>query len=713
LVELIGGAGLFPHVVLTILLMVFALWLRLEIAPVDAGLQYVTFFPAVTLAAIMGGYRTGLLATSIGLVLATYIFTPPYYSFAEESLKLSLWGNLVFLLDGLVVSVSIEMMHRFRKRSERELWLAEQAEARLSAANVELHQALKELDQAHEQLRLAAIAFDTHEAIMITDAKANIIRVNPAFERTTGYSEAEVLGKNPRLLNSGAHDKAFYQEMWKKLLAKGSWEGELWDRNKNGQIYPKQVTITAVKNEAGETMQYVSIFNDITARKQAEEEIRNLAFYDALTGLPNRRMLQDRLALAISQSVRDQQYGALLFLDMDKFKGLNDAMGHEYGDMLLVKIAKRLRLCVREVDTVARLGGDEFVVILEGIGHTVEEASQRAAQVAEKIRAVLATPFQLKEHLHHNSPSIGVYPFMGDGDPLEELIKRADLAMYKAKELGRNRVCFFDIDMQQSVERHARLEADLRVAIAEGQLRLYYQLQVDGAQQPVGAEALVRWQHPQRGMVSPAQFIPVAEESSLILDIGQWVLETACAQVANWSQDAMMRDLVVAVNISAKQFKQADFVERVRQAIERYGIPPARLKLELTESVALQDIVEVVGKMRSLREEVGVTLSLDDFSTGYSSLSYLKKLPLDQVKIDQSFVRDIASNHSDAEMVKTIIDMARNFELNVIAEGVETAEQFHLLKDSGCQAYQGYLFGKPMPAEAFEAALMQEREVVA
>ncbi|MDD2913745.1 MAG: EAL domain-containing protein [Gallionella sp.] len=563
---------------------------------------------------------------------------------------------------------------------------------------------ITERKKAEDALRVAAATFETHEAILITDTNANIIRVNQAFQDITGFSSEEVLGKNPRILNSGRQDKAFYAAMWQQLLNTGSWSGEMWDRRKSGQVYPKWLTITAVKNEQGETTGYVAIFSDITARKQAEEEIHNLAFYDALTKLPNRRLLLDRFRLALSVSARSQHYGAVLFLDMDKFKTLNDTLGHDYGDLLLIEVAARIQSCVREVDTVARLGGDEFVVLLEEVDSDAEQASQKVALIAEKIRTVLSAAYQIKKHEHHSSPSIGVCLYRGNTESVDALLKHADLAMYQAKDSGRNAVRFFDPAMQHAVETRAALEADLRHAVPDYQLRLYYQIQVDNEHRPLGAEALVRWAHPKRGMVSPAQFIPVAEESSLILEVGHWVLETACHQLAQWSKREQTRDLVLAVNVSAQQFSKHDFVENVAAVIRVHQVDATRLKLELTESVVLTDVADIVAKMHALKA-LGIKLSLDDFGTGYSSLSYLKQLPLDQLKVDQSFVRDIATDPNDAVMVQTIIGMAKNFHLNVIAEGVETTAQLDFLKQNGCMAYQGYLFGRPVPIEEFEALL--------
>lgn len=558
--------------------------------------------------------------------------------------------------------------------------------------------------RVEDEVRVAAAAFETQDAIVITDAHSNIIRVNRAFTAITGYAPEEVMGRNPRIMSSGRHDQDFYAAMWQQIAEKGSWAGEIWDRRKNGEIYPKWLTITAVKNGLGEITQYVAIFSDITERKRAEEEIRNLAFYDALTQLPNRRLFQERFHAALAASDRFDDYGAILFLDLDRFKLLNDTLGHEYGDLLLVEVAKRLRACVREMDTVARLGGDEFVVLLESISTEREDASHKVGLVAEKIREVLAQPYQLREHEHYSSPSIGITLFHGNDESMDMLTKHADAAMYHAKSAGRNAVRFYDPGLQLDLETRAMLENELRRAIENGELQLYYQVQVDSLHHVVGLEALIRWLHPQRGMVSPARFIPVAEESSIIIDIGNWVLDTACAQLAAWQADPRMSGLTLAVNVSAHQFRQPDFVQRVESALHRHRVEPARLKLELTESVVLDDLGEVADRMRVLKE-LGVLLSLDDFGTGYSSLSYLKRLPLDQIKIDQSFVRDIADDPDSAMMVCSIIDMARNFHLDVIAEGVETEAQLAFLAQKECLAYQGYLFGKPVPVQELKAVL--------
>lgn len=563
-----------------------------------------------------------------------------------------------------------------------------------------------ELRAANELLRVAAITFETREAIIVTDANANIIRVNQAFQDMTGYSEEEVMGKNPRILSAGHHSREFYKEMWRQLIHDGTWCGELWDRRKNGQTYPKWQTITAVKDDTGKVTEYVAISSDITQRKQTEEEITKLAFYDPLTELPNRRLLLERLQTALAKSARNGLYGALLFLDMDRFKVLNDTLGHSFGDLMLIEAGRRIQACLREVDTTARLGGDEFVVLIEEIHQSQEETSLKVALIAEKIRTALSVVYQLKDNEHHSTPSIGVCLYRGHEETSETLLKRADMAMYQAKDSGRNAVRFFDPAMQLASDIRFAMETDLRRALPEGELQLYYQIQIDNDHRPIGAEALIRWTHPTRGLIFPTQFIPIAEESSLILDIWHWVLETACRQLGAWEKTKQTRDLTLAVNVSAKQFKQHDFVETIAQLLSTYKIRESRLKLKLTESIVLSDVDEAITKMHALRA-LAVRLSLDDFGTGYSSLPYLKRLPLHQIKIDQSFVCHIAADRNDAVMVKSIIDMAQNFGLHVIAEGVETQEQWEFLKQNGCMAYQGYLFSKSVPIEAFKALLKQ------
>lgn len=454
----------------------------------------------------------------------------------------------------------------------------------------------------------------------------------------------------------------------------------------------------------GELKQVIVNFDDITARKLAEQKIHHLAYFDALTRLPNRRLLMERFQAAFVTSPNGQRYGAVLYIDIDKFKVINDVLGHDIGDLVLATAAQRIEQCISDHDTIARVGGDEFVVLLGDAGTDRENASQATGSMVERIRLALIEPYELRGHRHHSSASIGAALFVwGEGAP-DALMRQADIAMYKAKDMGRNAWCFFNPAMQLEVETHAALETDLRRAVGENQLRLFYQVQVDSDLRVTGAEALLRWNHPQRGMVSPMQFIPIAEESSLIIEIGNWVLQTACQQLAAWKGDESTCRLSLAVNVSARQFRQLDFVPNLAAMLRKHEVPAALLKLELTESVVLNDVSDVTDKMYALKG-LGVTLSMDDFGTGYSSLSYLKQLPLDQIKIDQSFVRDITTDPNDAVMVKTIIDLAKNFRLNVIAEGVETDSQFRFLKEHGCLLYQGYLFSKPVPIDECETLL--------
>lgn len=496
---------------------------------------------------------------------------------------------------------------------------------------------------AEEELRIAAITFQTNDGIVVTDANGVILRVNHAFTKLTGYSEQEAVGQTPAMLKSGRQDRDFYERMWETLKRDQYWQGEMWNKRKDGKIYAEWLTISAVLAPDGHVSHYVGNFSDITKDSEAEAEIHRLAYYDPLTQLPNRRLLTDRLGQALATARRSGHYGALLFLDLDNFKTLNDTRGHDVGDLLLVEIAQRLQANVREGDTVGRLGGD--------------------------------------------------------------LLKHADLAMYHAKESGRNSLRFFDPAMQAKLDERSELERELRHALERGQLQLHYQVQIDNARTAIGAEALLRWEHPERGHISPAQFIPLAEETGLILPIGLWVMQMACAQIKTWSANPATRGLQLAINVSARQFRQANFVTLVQQKLTASNINPQCLKIELTESLVLDNVSDTVIKMNTLKE-MGVSLSMDDFGTGYSSLSYLKLLPLDQLKIDKSFVCNVATDANDAAIVKAIITMGRTFGLHVIAEGVESTEQHEFLDRHGCHGYQGFLFGKPMPIEQFNELVL-------
>jgi diguanylate cyclase (GGDEF)-like protein/PAS domain S-box-containing protein len=553
-------------------------------------------------------------------------------------------------------------------------------------------------------LRVAAVAFESQEGMIVTDAQHRILRVNQAFTAITGYCASDVVGRDQDLLSTGMNDAALREVIWSGIHGTGHWQGEVFDRRKGGELFPMHLTITAVKDEAGTVTHYVTAMTDITLRKAAAKEIERLAFLDPLTGLPNRRLLLDRLQQALSSSARSGRKGALLFLDLDHFKVLNDTLGHDFGDLLLRQVAQRLSAAVREGDTVARLGGDEFVVLLEDLSEELIEAAEQAQSVGEKVLLSQQQPYTIATHQHHSSCSMGAVVFGGQHQSVDELLKQADLAMYDAKAAGRNALRFFDPQMQASISARAVMENELHAALAAEQFVLHYQTQVTNEDQVIGAEVLIRWQHPQRGLVSPAEFISLAEETGLINPIGWWVLQTACAQLKAWEAVPALSALQLAVNVSARQFHKPDFVTQVMAALQQSGARSNLLKLELTESVVLKDIDDTIGKMNALKA-LGVRFSLDDFGTGQSSLSYLTQLPLDQIKIDRSFVQNIGEKPTDALIVQTIIGMARNLGLEVIAEGVETQAQRSFLEQHGCTLYQGYLFSRPVPIQQFERSM--------
>ena len=560
----------------------------------------------------------------------------------------------------------------------------------------------RKMQEQGEYIRL--LLDSTAEAIYGTDTNGVCTFVNPACARMLGYaSEDDLIGKSIHaILHHSFPDGHHYpQEQCRVCLAArqdqtAHADDEVFWRA-DGTSFPVEYWSHPMLRD-GERVGTVVAFIDITQRKQADEQIRNLAYFDSLTGLPNRRLLLDRLAHALASSKRSQAYGALMILDLDNFKALNDTQGHDVGDRLLVEVARRLLASVREEDTVSRLGGDEYVVIVEGLGQHESGAAAQAEQIAEKIRAALAMPYLTSAtgQVSHSTPSIGVTLFHERGHSLDVLFKQADVALYQAKGAGRNTIRFFSPEMQAAIDSRSAMEAELHMGLELHEFQLYYQPQVDQAGHLTGAEALLRWLPTNRPTVSPAQFIPLAEDSGLIIPIGLWVLQTACAQIKAWDQHQRTRDLQIAVNISARQLRQPNFVDQVRDCLQKAQINPARLKLELTESVVLDDVDLVIGRMQQIRT-LGVTFSLDDFGTGFSSLSYLKRLPLDQVKIDQSFIRDITTDPNDAAIVSAIIAMSNSLGLQVIAEGVETEAQLAFLRDSGCMHYQGYLLGKPAP----------------
>ncbi len=556
--------------------------------------------------------------------------------------------------------------------------------------------------EAEHQLKLAAIGFaHVAEGLVVVDPRGRIVSVNPAFTRMTGYTLDEVIGRAPRELlhaPTGRHDDAFFRQIATAANSDDFWEGEIWCRRKNGEVFPQLLSLATVRDEHGHITNHVAVFNDITKLKEQEERLHRIAHRDPLTQLPNRSLLIDRLQHALAAHKRSGNDGALLFIDLDNFKMLNDGLGHDKGDVLLQLLASRLTSAVRESDTVARLGGDEFVVMIEGLSPDRATAMHQVKTMSEKLVQAVTQPYQIGGHLWPLTVSIGITLFSDGENKDGEVLKRADLAMYQAKGEGRNTVRFFDSAMQAEVRARAVLQEDMRRAVDEQEFVLHYQPQVGRDERVAGAEALLRWPRGQQKEVSPAGFIRLAEETGLILPLGRWVLETACAQLACWSSRPETSRLTVAVNVSARQFRDPGFEKLVLEVLERTGADPGKLKLELTESTLIDDVENTALKMRRLKAR-GLSFSLDDFGTGYSSLSYLRRLPLDQLKIDRSFVKDILADANAASICCTIIALGKNLGLEVIAEGVETEEQRDFLKQHGCHAYQGYLFGRPLPIE--------------
>jgi len=559
------------------------------------------------------------------------------------------------------------------------------------------------LAEAH--LRVAATAFESQESIVITDIDRVIVKVNRAFTECTGYTAAEAVGHKISLLKSGRHDNAFYEAIWESIARTGSWQGEIWDRRKNGEIYPKWLTITAVKGDDGAFTHYVGIHTDISERKSAEEAIKQLAFYDPLTQIPNRRLLLERLKFGIEVARRDDKLMALLMLDLDRFKAVNDNLGHLAGDEILQQVAARITSRLRDVDMVARLGGDEFVVLLEDISHP-----QDAARIAEEIVADLSKPFKLGQCGDAEiGASIGISLYPQHGDSSEVLLNRADAALYQAKNQGRGCFAYFSDDQTLAARERMELESRLRRAIQQQELRLYYQPQMDFISgRIVGAESLVRWQDPNEGLIPPFDFIPVAEETSLIVDVGEWVLRETCNQGRQWL-DMGLPPLNLAVNVSAQQFRRSDLNALVAAVLAETGFPAGQLELEMTENGLMENQNNARNILESLRAQ-GIRLAIDDFGTGYSSLAHLIRFPLDVLKIDKGFVDEIPDNKDDMGIAETIVAMGHALGLKVLAEGVETPEQLMFLQKIGCDSYQGFIKSRPLPAEQFAELLRAQQE---
>ena len=569
---------------------------------------------------------------------------------------------------------------------------------------IEVIEDITERKEATEQLRLFARIFDTiNEGVIVTDSANNIVSVNPAFSAITGYSASETIGKNPRMLHSGLMDKVFYDKMWQSIKKTGRWQGEITDRRKNGESYVEWLSISTMKDERGEFSHHIAVVSDISERKAAEEHMVYIAQHDFLTDLPNRMMLHDRLTQAIAHAEREQRKVAVMFLDLDRFKAINDTLGHLVGDKLLQLVAGRISSVARTSDTVSRLGGDEFAIMLPYIENTDD-----IAMIAVKLLASIAGPYMVDGNEIEVTTSIGISVFPEDGIDSESLIAHADAAMYQAKGNGRNNYQFFTREMNRRTLERILIKNKLIHALERNELFLLYQPQVDlQSGRIIGAEALVRWDNPLYGKVLPAQFIPIAEENGLIPPIGEWVLREACRQNQEWRKQGLMK-ITMAVNLSAVQFRQKNLGEIIKAILHESGLAPSGLELEITEGVVMQDAEAAILLLEDMKA-MGLKLSVDDFGTGYSSLSYLKRFPIDKLKIDQSFVRDLTTDTDDAVIVSTIISMAHSLKLKVIAEGVESAEQLAFLKQQGCDEIQGYYFSQPVSAEEFTKLLFSGR----
>jgi diguanylate cyclase (GGDEF)-like protein/PAS domain S-box-containing protein len=606
-----------------------------------------------------------------------------------EALRLRVGAtDTILLLSPGRVEVETDLEHLLEpvlRNLDKNLFLCRSSEAYTRHLETEHRSKLRLISKVYECLR---------EGILITDTQAVILDANPAASEITGYSHPEMLGNTPRLWRSALHDETFYREMWQHLLAQGWWRGEVWNRRKNGEVYPASLTIDALNDDEGIVRNYVAVFNDISGQKESQERLEFLAHHDALTNLPNRLLFGDRLSHALARAERDGSKLAVLFLDLDRFKNVNDSLGHAAGDRLLQEAAARLGAVLRKEDTVARLGGDEFAILLESI----EE--ETVTNFAERINAVIAQPFELDRHTFFIGVTIGISLYPRDGNTATELTSNADAAMYQAKAQGRNAFSFYTRKLTEEALQRLQIEADLRVAIQQDQLQMYYQPLVElDTGRVIGAEALMRWIHPELGFIPPDRFIPVAEDCGLIIQMGEWALGQACNQLVAWQKQGLPVEFV-AVNVSGRQLLQEGFASVVMRALKDSGLPPACLELEITESFFVQDTPGAMNVLSRLRE-VGIQLAVDDFGTGYSGLAQLKRMPIDKLKIDRSFVRDLPNDLDDAVISRMIIALGKSLGLKVLAEGIETTAQRDFLAIEGAQQAQGWLFGKPLPADEF------------
>lgn len=545
------------------------------------------------------------------------------------------------------------------------------------------------------------------EPILITGLDGRITHVNQAYLNTTGYQRDEVIGLNPRVSSSGLHEPQFYKIMWQSIVENGSWKGEVWDRRRNGEVFPKLLSIDTVYDDHGNPQRYVGIFMDISDIKAAEKHLEEMAYFDRLTRLPNRTLLLERIEAVLNREEDGDQYAAIFFLDLDSFKKINDFYGHRMGDQLLVEISGRLKRCISHHDTVGRLAGDEFLVLMEYLGTDLARATNEIVQTGDNMLFALAADYRVAEKTIRSSASIGVTLFnRHSGDTVESLLTKADTAMYEAKKNGRNNLRFFDPEMQRAMQERNLLEAKLQTAVRNGAFELVFQPQMNAIGVVVGVEALMRWRDEDRGYISPTEFIPLAEEIRLIGDIGRWLLSEVCKMLKQWQADPILRLIPVAVNISGEHFNSDHFASDVEDIVDQHGVYPSQLKIELTESTVVKNVDESIAKMLLLQQR-GFRFSMDDFGTGYSSLAYLQRLPFDQIKIDQSFVRDMLEDASDAFIVHSVINLTDMLQIEAIPEGVETQAHYHRLIDMGAKLFQGYLFSKPLPRQMCEVFIRE------
>ena len=642
------------------------------------------FYPAVFISSWIGGFRAGLGATALSTLIVLWFFVPPTHALLKGEPR-AWFPTVVFVAMGVLFSIFHERLRRSERRSRDS-----EAQARSML----------------ESVRQGATVFEaTNEAITVTDTAARIVAVNAAFSTITGFAAGEALGATPRIHRSGRQDKDFYERMWHSLQTTGQWQGEIWNRRKNGETYPAWENISAVRDADGTVSHYVSMLSDITALKQAEEQLRHMALHDVLTGLPNRRLLAENLESALARAQRHGHRLALLFLDLDRFKLVNDTLGHAAGDELLGEVARRLRAAVRQEDLIARLGGDEFTVVLEELQHP-----DNAAHLARKLIEAVARPMQLCGRELTPSTSVGIAIYPDDARSAADLSKAADAAMYRAKQRGRHTFEFYTPEITAEAMERLAIENDLRRALARGELLLYFQPQVDlRSGRILGFEALLRWNHPERGLLLPDQFIPIAEECGLIHALGGWAIDAACAQARRWA-DAGLNPQRIAVNVSGSQLLHKHLVETVRAAMAEHRFTPGELDLELeiTESV-LQSASRSAPVLRQLRE-LGVRIAIDDFGTGYSSLGVLKHMPIDTLKIDRVFIRNAPDDGDAQAIAKAMIVMAHGLGLHVVAEGVETPAQCRFLLEQGCDEVQGHLYSPPLPGDEVPA-LMARRTI--